>query len=176
MRLDRRRSDKDDELATMSLDGHGHVAERVDEDHTVAGVPEAPRHFDRAQATVGRRRRRGSRSPAGRGPARRADELPPGRSSSHRTSSLGVDDRFALVGDETHVDGLVLGRQERRVGEHAHLGQVEPCELVGLLGRMPPLVTAFWILKKAKAMPNITMTMVSAPMAWAPSWPQPVPP
>ena len=32
-------------------------------------------------------------------------------------------------------------------------------------------MTAFWILKKAKAMPKITVQMTSAPSAWAPSWP-----
>ena len=46
---------------------------------------------------------------------------------------------------------------ELGVGEHAHLGQVEAGELVLLVGRMPPLVSVFWILKKAKAMPKITV-------------------
>jgi hypothetical protein len=38
---------------------------------------------------------------------------------------------------------------------------------------MPPLVTLFWILKKAKAMPKMTCMMVRAAMPWAASWLRP---
>ena len=38
---------------------------------------------------------------------------------------------------------------------------------------MPPFVIAFWILKKASAMPPITKMMTSAPITWDASCPKP---
>ena len=35
------------------------------------------------------------------------------------------------------------------VGEHTHLGDVDALELDLAVGRMPPFMTLFWILKKA---------------------------
>ena len=35
-----------------------------------------------------------------------------------------------------------------------------PASSISAVGRMPPLVTAFWILKKVKAMPKITVQSV----------------
>ena len=62
---------------------------------------------------------------------------------------------------------------ELGVGEDAHLGHVHALELHLRVGRMPPFMTAFWILKKAKAIPKITVQITSTPMACELSWPRP---
>ena len=85
-----------------------------------------------------------------------------------------------VVLQSAHADGtlhLAIGgvlvlvfvdsRLELGVGEHAHLGQVEAGDLVGL-GRSGcrPCVdfeTVFWILKKAKATPKITVQITTTP-------------
>ena len=79
-------------------------------------------------------------------------------------SGEGPPERTKLLAFQT--DDVELVQDEVVVGEHAHLGRgparrsrPRPSE------RMPPFIIAFWILKKAKAMPKITVQMTSAPTA-----------
>ena len=57
---------------------------------------------------------------------------------------------------------MLDGELELGVGEGAHLGHVHALDLHRLRSeRMPPFMTLFWILKKAKAMPKITVQIMT---------------
>ena len=101
---------------------------------------------------------------------------------SRAAIELGCPRRYELT-DSDVLAGTLLSEPDT-LGEDktksAYAGtpisSSTPSSSISSLTRMPPFMSLFWILKKTKAMPPMTMTIVRAPTIWAPSWPQPVPP
>ena len=75
----RHRSDDDDQIGAMPVDSLDHVGEELDEQDCMTSIPEIPREIDSLRETPALRPERTS---CRRVTAGRANELPPGRSTS----------------------------------------------------------------------------------------------